>query len=82
MPHGSEARLDDIRAADVNPVLGWKVVEGEQLGAVFYQALRSFRILCTVAGDELVECDLSAGLRLDHPDFMQRRLGFRLHRAG
>jgi hypothetical protein len=39
VPNGGEARLSDVAAANVNPVLGRKFVEREQRCAILRQAL-------------------------------------------
>ena len=40
VPDGGKGALDGVRCADVLPVLGWKVVERQQIGAVLGQAFR------------------------------------------
>ena len=44
-PDGGEGRLDRIGRAQVDPVLGGKVVEGQQDIAVLCEAFNSLRIL-------------------------------------
>ncbi len=64
------------------PVLGWEVIEGQQLVLVFLQTLARFRILGVVFFQEVLECGLGVGFRFCLPDFMNIPLGFRLYALG
>ena len=55
MTHSSEGTLDGVRRAQVLPVLGGEVVEGEQRVAILVQAICGFVVFQLVAFDEGVE---------------------------
>src|SRR5260370_17118474 len=75
MPHSRERALDRICRSEVLPVLGRKVIEGEQWVAIFAEALDSLLVLEAVAFDEAIECSLGVLPGLRHPDVLQRTLG-------
>src|SRR5262245_28367329 len=60
------------------PVLGRKIVEGEQRVAILDQALDRLVVFNAPGLDEGVEGGKRILLGLGHPDFLQRPLGFRL----
>jgi hypothetical protein len=54
-PHGGEGAFDRIRAADVFPMFGGEVVEGEQRRPVLQQAVGGLVMLRPILVDEGVE---------------------------
>src|SRR6266571_3498603 len=82
MPHSRERALDRICRSEVLPVLGRKVIEGEQWVAIFAEALDSLLVLEAVALDEAIECSLGVLPGLRHPDVLQRTLGLCLQALG
>jgi hypothetical protein len=54
-PHGGEGAFDWVAGSQVLPVLGGKVVERQQLGPIFFQALGRPWPLGPVDSDEAVE---------------------------
>src|SRR3974390_1973621 len=60
------------------PVLGRKVVEGEQRLAILDQAFDGLVVFDAPSFDEGVECCERIFLGLSHPDFLERPLGFRV----
>jgi len=76
--HRGERTFDDVRGAEMLPVLGREVVEGEQRVAILDQALDRFVVFNAPGLDEGVEGGKRILLGLGHPDFLQRPLGFRL----
>src|SRR5260370_37617648 len=75
MPHSRERALDRICRSEVLPVLGRKVIEGEQWVAIFAEALDSLLVLDAIAFDEAIECSLGVLPGLRHPDVLQCTLG-------
>src|SRR5262249_47375187 len=73
-----ERAFDDVRRAQMLPVLGRGVVEGELHVAIIDQALGRLVIFDVPGLDEGVEGRKRILLGLGHPDFLQRPLGFRL----
>ena len=71
MSNGGKGRLNGIRRSDALPVLGRKVVKGQQFLSVFLQAECGFRILRFIGFNEQVECLLGVCLRLGLPDRVQ-----------
>src|SRR5215813_9695571 len=76
--HRGEQAFDDVRGAEMPPVLGREVVEGEQRVAILDQALDRLVVFDAPGLDEGVEGRKRILLCLGHPDFLQRPLGFRL----
>src|SRR5271167_3967213 len=64
------------------PMLGGKVVEGEQRLAVLAEALDSLLVLDAIAFDEAIECSLGVLPGLRHPDVLQCTLGLCLQALG
>src|SRR5688572_14006949 len=71
MTDGRERRLDRVRGPQVHPVLGRKVIEGEQRGTVLLQALGRLRVLRLKGRKKTVEGELSLTTRRRHPDLVQ-----------
>src|SRR5690554_995961 len=79
-PDRREGRLNRIRRANVLPMCGREVVEGEQLLSILHQAVDGLRVLLLVRRDEPIERLLSIPAAVSLPDLVQRRLRFRLLR--
>ena len=79
-PYRRESRLDGIRRPDVPPVLGWEVVEGQELLPVLSKTLGRLRILRLIDFDEEAESLLGLSLRRSQVDLVQMLLGLRLLR--
>src|SRR6266481_1987608 len=71
MPNGRERALDRVCRAQMFPVLGRKVVEGEQWSTILAQALDSLLVLDAIGFDEPIECSLGVRPGLRHPDVLQ-----------
>src|SRR5215510_3972248 len=78
MAHRRERALDRVRRPQMLPVLGGKVVEGEQRVAIFFQTGGRLLVFQRVALDESVERGKGVHFRLGHPDLLQVTLGLRL----
>src|SRR5258706_15284358 len=78
MAHRGERAFDDVRRAQMLPVLGREVVEGEQRVAILDQTLDRLVVFDAPGLDEGVEGRKRILLGFGHPDFLQRPLGFRL----
>ena len=63
-------------------MLGWKIMERQQIGAVLGQAFDGSVIFHAIGLDEEIEGDVGLGLRLGHPDIIQMRLGLGLDLLG
>src|SRR6059036_1115390 len=70
--------FDDVGCAQMLPVLGREVVEGQQRIAILAQALDRLVVFDAPGLDEGVERHERILLGLGHPDLLQRSLGFRL----
>src|SRR5712692_62163 len=57
------------------PMLGGKVIEGEQWLTVLAETLDSLLVLDAIGFDKLIECSLGVLPGLRHPDVLQRALG-------
>ena len=60
------------------PMQRRKIIERQQGGAIFVQTLTSFRILCFITEQEVIERLLSRRATLSHPDIVKLRFGFGL----
>ena len=78
MADGGERALDRVGRAQVLPVLGGEVVEGEQHVAILGQALDRLVVLRAVDFRESIERGLGVLPGLGHPDVLKRPLGFGL----
>src|SRR5258707_13931427 len=78
MAYRGERAFDDVRPAQMLPVLGREVVEGEQRVAILDQTLDRLVVFDAPGLDEGVEGGKRILLGFGHPDFLQRPLGFRL----
>ena len=78
MAHGRERAFDDVSRAQMLPVLGREVVEGEQRIAILDQALDRLVLFDAYGFDEGIERGECILLGLGHPDLLQRPPGFRL----
>ena len=74
--HRRECRLDRIRRAQVDPVLGGEVVERQQGVTIFVEARRRRRVLSAEGLEEEIERLAGVLPRRGHPDVVQHR--FRL----
>jgi len=81
-PHRGEGGLDRISRSNMDPVLGRKIVEGQQGHPILFQAFRRLRILGTIDRQELIESVLGVLPSGGHPDLLQRRLGLGLLALG
>jgi len=82
VPDRGKGTFDRVRGADMFPVLGWEVMERQQIGAVFVEAFHCAVIFHAVSFNEEIEGSVGFGLGFCHPDVFQMRLGFGLHRLG
>ena len=80
--HGREGRLDRVGSSQMRPMLGWIIVEGQQLCPILGQTGCGLRKLQLVGGNELVKGPIGILSSFCHPDLMQRRLGFWLYCLG
>jgi hypothetical protein len=71
VPHGREGAFDRVCRSQVLPVLGGKIVEGEQRLAILLQAFGGLLVFARVGLDEGVERGLGLGLGFRHPDRLQ-----------
>src|ERR1700704_3110553 len=78
MADGCEGALDRVGRSQVLPVLGGKVVEGEQHVAILGQTFDRLVVLRTVDFRESIEGDRGVVPGLGHPDVLERPLGFAL----
>jgi hypothetical protein len=78
MARRRERALDRVRRPQMLPVLGGKVVKGEQRVAIFLQTGGGLLVFLRVALDEGVERGTGIRFRLGHPDLLQFALGLRL----
>ena len=78
MPDRRERAFDDIGRAQMLPVLGRELVEGQQRIAILDQALDSLVVLDAPGFDEGVEGEERVLLGLGHPDLLECAFGFRL----
>jgi hypothetical protein len=67
--------FNGVRGAQVLPVLGREVIEGEQHRAIFSQALTGSFVFGLVLGEERVECLVRRLARFGHPDLLKVGLG-------
>src|SRR3954470_8315537 len=77
-----ERALDRVRGPQVLPVLGGKIVEGEQGVAVLHEARDRLVVLDPVGLDKGLEGDQRLLFGLGHPDLLQRALGLPLQALG
>ena len=70
MSDGGEGALDWIRCAEMLPVLGREVVEGEQRFAILAQAIDRLLVLDAIGFDEPIECSIGVLPGLRHPDVL------------
>ena len=77
-----ERAFDEVGRAQMLPVLGGEVVEGEQRVAILDQALDRLVVFDAPGFDEGVERGERILLGLGHPNLLQRPLGFRLLALG
>ena len=77
MAHRRERAFDAVSCTQMLPMLGRKVVEGEQRIAIFDQALDHLVVFDAPGLNEGVECHERILLGFGHPDLLQRPLGFR-----
>ena len=75
MADGREGALDRVGRAQVLPVLGGEVVEGEQHVAILRQAFDRLVVLRAVDFHESIEGGLGVLPGLGHPDVLQCPLG-------
>ena len=62
MTHGRKGRFDDVRAANVLPVLGGEVVEGEKHVLVLHQKFHRLRELRAVPINEFIASPIGWGV--------------------
>jgi len=74
-PHGGERRLDDIGGAQVLPVLGGKIEEGNQALRVGGKRLDRLGVLGLILGLEAKPCGLAVGAALGVHHLVPRALG-------
>ena len=79
MPNGGEDAFDGVAGAQMIPVLGGEVVEGENRLAVFGQAGHCFLVFGAVFLGERVHRGLRGGAGRRLPDLAQIGLHCRLH---
>jgi hypothetical protein len=75
MTDGSKCALDWVCGPQVFPMLGGKVVEGEQCITILGPALGRFLVLAAVGLDEDVKSGFGVFPGLRHPDVVQRAVG-------
>ena len=71
--HRRERALDRVRGPQVNPLLGWEVVERQQRDPILLQAGHRLRVLRRVQFDEPIERPIRVGPRRRHPDLVEHR---------
>ena len=81
-PHRRKRRFDRIRGPQVYPVLGRKVIKGQQGFFILIQALSRLRIFRLVSLHESIEGQVCVLARIRHPDLVQIRFGFGLQMLG
>ena len=62
MPDGSKGADHRVRDPDVLPMLGWKIIVRQQIGAVLGQAFDRRRVFHAVSLDEDIEGSVGLGL--------------------
>jgi len=82
MTDRGKGALDWVCAPQVFPMLGGKVVEGEQRVTIFGKAFGRLLVLETVGLDEDVESGFGGAPGLCHPDIVQRALGLGVQAVG
>lgn len=65
--HGREGRLDRIGRAQMHPVLGWEVIEGEQVIALSDELVDRLGILCLIGLHKATEEGLRRQVGGCHP---------------
>src|SRR6516225_6748629 len=73
--HGRERTFDYVGRAQMLPLFGRKVVEGQQRIAILDQTIDRSIVLDAPGFDEGIKCDECILLGLGHPDLLQRLLG-------
>ena len=79
---GGERGLDGIRGADVDPVLGWKVIRGEQRVTVLRETVHGPRVFGAIFLVEESHRRFGRDPALGHPDLVQIDLGLSLGLRG
>lgn len=79
MTDRGEARFDGVSRPNVNPVLGRKVVKGQQGRPVLDQLVHRLGILGAEVAHKAVERLSGLGFGFGHPDLMEARLGLALN---
>ena len=82
MPDRSEGAFNGVRCADALPVLGWEIVESEQLVAILDQAFGGFGVFRPEGFDEQIEGFVGVLAGLGLPNVMQHFLGLGLGSLG
>lgn len=82
MTDGGKGGFDRVGGANMNPVLGRKVVKGQSLRSILGQDGDRLGVFGPEIPSEAVESLVRLGLGLSHPNFMQPRLGGCPARAG
>ena len=80
--NGREGAFDRIRGAQVFPMFGREVVEGEQRVPVLFQAFGALLVFDGIGLDEGIERRLGVLPRFGHPDVLQHALGLGLLALG
>ena len=73
MPHGGKAAFDGVGGAQVLPVLGREVVEGQQCRAILGQAIDRLVVFDGLGPDEGIEGGFGVVPGLGHPDLLSAR---------
>ena len=71
MTNRGKGRFDRVGRPDVNPMLRWKVIEGQKKIPILQKIFRGFRIFGSVGFQKRVECLLSLFSTFRHPDLMK-----------
>jgi len=74
--------FDRVAGADMLPVLGREIIEGEQDFPILGQTIGGLVVLRPVLGKKTIEGLLGIITTLDHPDLFEARLGSGLHGLG
>jgi hypothetical protein len=82
MANGGKRAFDRVCGPRVFPMLGGKVVEGEQRVTIFGKALGCFFAFAAVGLDEDVESGFGGAPCLRHPDVVQRTLNLAVQAVG